>query len=199
MSSTPYAPPSRDAYLPTRERLEERAIRSTVELAISSPAGDVALAGAGVILILTGAWYGPLRRKASARNEGRLTRWRDSAVGPEATAGGVVAVALFAVLLEIATMFPYLSAIEAIGGKPVAVRAGLLALYCLTMLAPALLATVLRVVSAHLVQPALRRTDRWLRDGAQENTAWVLAIAGFLLITNTSWFQQFAESRVNNP
>ncbi|MCX4673502.1 GAP family protein [Streptomyces sp. NBC_01381] len=166
------------------------AVRDPMRSALDSPAGDVVTAVAGAAFLLLAAWHGFLRRPASG--EGRLIRWRASAVGESATLRGVAAVSLIAVVLETATMFPYLSAIDTLGReeRPLGLRIGLLALYCLVMIAPALLATLLRVIAKHAVQPVLRRLDRWLRDNAQENTAWLFAIAGFMLLSNSDLFQR---------
>ncbi|KIZ19543.1 GAP family protein [Streptomyces natalensis] len=165
------------------------AVRDPLRSALDSPVGDTAMAVAGVALILLAVWYGFLRRPTSG--EGRLTRWRASAVGESATMRGVVAVALVAVALEIATMFPYIAAIDILGrgDRAWGLRVGLLALYCLVMIAPALLATFLRLIAEHAVLPVLRGLDRWLRENAQENTAWLFGIAGFMLLSNSELFR----------
>ncbi|MFI1867532.1 GAP family protein [Streptomyces jumonjinensis] len=166
------------------------AVREPLGSALDSPAGDMATAGGGVVLILIGVWYGLLRREKAG--EGRFTQWRESAVGASATARGVVAVALMAIALEIVTMFPYLAAIDDLGGSglPWLAQAALLALYCLVMIAPAGLMALGRLVSRRAVQPALRRIDHWLRANARENTAWLFALVGFLVLSGTTAYEK---------
>ncbi|MFJ2786637.1 MULTISPECIES: GAP family protein [unclassified Streptomyces] len=166
------------------------AVREPLRSALDSPAGDMATAACGVVLILIGAWYGLLRREKEG--QGRLTAWREAAVGSSATSRGLIVVALTAIALEVVTMFPYLAAIDALGGSglPWAVQAAMLALYCLVMIAPAVLMAIGRAVSRRAVQPTLRRIDHWLRVNARENTAWLFALVGFLLLSGTSAYEK---------
>lgn len=150
--------------------------------------------------------------RAAVRGEtprpGRLTRWRERALGIEAAAqGGVhdlsggrpgvgpgavrtrasllplLGLALGAVAIEIGSMLPYLAAIGIVTTSDVAwpASAGVLAAYCLVMVAPALVLLVGRVAAARVVDPVLRRLDRWLTKNAAEMTGWVLGILGVLL------------------
>ncbi|MGG2463456.1 GAP family protein [Streptomyces sp. RGM 3693] len=162
------------------------AIREDLRSALKSPVGDRAMATAGVALLLVAIWYGMLRTEKSA--SGRLTRWREQAVGRSGTARGLITVAVLAVVLEVPAMFPYLVAIGAVSrsGLPWLSQATVLAFYCLVMVTPALLVTVVRLVAKGLVHSPLRRIDNWLRDNAQENTAWLIALAGFMLLSNTT-------------
>lgn len=162
------------------------ALREPLSSALESTAGDVVTAGSGVLLVLVGIWWGLLRREKEG--EGRFARWRETAVGASATARGVIAVALMAVSLEVATMFPYLAATDILGrsGLPRLTQAALLALYCLVMIAPAMLMALGRLVSRRRAQPVLRRIDQWLRANARENTAWLFALVGFLLLSGTT-------------
>ncbi len=139
---------------------------------------------------------------------GRLTRWRERALGIEAaaqegapapsalgrgpTSGAVrtrasllplLGLALGAVAIEIGSMLPYLAAIGIITTSDVGwpVSAGVLAAYCVVMVAPALVLLVGRVVAARAVDPVLRRLDGWLTKNAAEMTGWVLGILGVLL------------------
>ncbi|MBT2364791.1 GAP family protein [Streptomyces sp. ISL-10] len=166
------------------------AVRDPLVDAVRSPAGDAAVAAVGVVLVLIGLWYGFVKRTTA--DSGRLTRWREAAVGREATARGVVTVALVAVALEIATMFPYLAAVDVLDRSrlPWAEQAALLALYCLVMVAPALLATLARLVAGQAVLPALTWLDSWIRKNARENTAWLFGIVGVLLLSTTTLYER---------
>lgn len=158
--------------------------------ALHSPGGDTAVAVAGAVLVLIGLYHGFVRRDRP--DSGRLTRWRDAAVGARATARGVVGVALVAVALEVATMFPYLAAVDRLdrSGRPWAEQAALLGLYCMVMIAPALLATLARQLAGRAVQPALTWIDGWIRRNARENTAWLFGIVGVLLLTGTTLYDR---------
>src|SRR5690606_33465234 len=97
-----------------------------------------------------GAGAGPASGPA---RPGRLARWRERALGIEADAAGAGAVrtrasvlpllglALGAVAVEVGTMLPYLAAIGIITTADVGwpASAGVLAAYCVVMVAPALL------------------------------------------------------------
>lgn len=133
----------------------------------------------GVGLFAWSFWLG-----RSGGGGGRLTRWRERLTGSEG--GGlapVVGLALAAALLEVATMLPYLGATALIGrsGLTVAEQVGVLALYCVVMLLPALALLALRVVAARQVQPLLHRVGDWIERSSGETTAWVVGIVGFLL------------------
>jgi hypothetical protein len=61
-----------------------------------------------------------------------------------------------------------------------------LAVYCLVMVLPALVLLGGRMLAAGSVEPVLRRVDAWMKRNAQENTAWVLGIIGFLVASNAA-------------
>ncbi|WP_069386039.1 GAP family protein [Cellulosimicrobium cellulans] len=143
------------------------------------------------------------RRAGSGKGQGRLSRWRERALGIESDAGTtagaagtavvaparrasvlpLVGLALGAASLEVATMLPYLGAIGIITTSDVAwpASAGILAAYCVVMVAPALLLLLGRLVAARAVDPMLRRLDAWLTKNAAEMTGWVLGVLGVLL------------------
>ncbi|MBQ0983089.1 GAP family protein [Streptomyces sp. F63] len=164
------------------------ALRDELRSALASPGGDRATAAAGVTLLLLALWYGLLRGEPPG--SGRLTRRREQAVGPSATARGLLTVAVPAVLLEAATLFPYLAAIGIVSdsGLRWPSRAAVLAVHCLVMVAPAALLTAARLVAQGPLHSPLRRIDDWFRDNARENTAWLIALAGFLLLSNSSLY-----------
>ncbi|WP_043635857.1 GAP family protein [Nonomuraea candida] len=166
------------------------AVHDELRSALNSPAGDQAMSVAGVILLLIAVWYGLLRRER--RGSGRLGRWREIAVGESATPRGLVIVAALAVLIEVATMFPYLAAIGRLGRSdlPWHLQAAVLAVYCLVMIAPAFVVTVARFIAKNLVRSPLRRLDGWLKRNARENTAWLIALAGFMLLSNTTLYDR---------
>ena len=100
-------------------------------------------------------------------------------------------VAPIAVALEIATMFPYLAAVDILDrrGRPWAEQAALLALYCLVMIGPAVLATLAQQIAGRALHPALNRIDRWIRRNARENTAWLFGVVGFLILSTTKLYE----------
>ncbi|MCX5227491.1 GAP family protein [Streptomyces sp. NPDC006553] len=166
------------------------AVREDLGSALESPAGDTATGVAGGALLLLAAWYGLLRRERPG--SGRLARRREQAVGRSSTAKGLITVSALAVVLEVATMFPYLAAIGILGDSalPWPSRAAVLAVHCLVMVAPAVLVTLARSASKGAVDRPLRRIDGWLRDNARENTAWLIALAGFILLSHSTAYDR---------
>lgn len=171
------------------------AARDQVQTAMDSAAADLTLAVVGVSLLLFAAWYGLISRSRGF-GERRLTRWRDAAVGESSSFKGVLAVALTSVTLEIATMFPYLVAIDTLdkSGHSWITRALVLGLYCLVMIAPAALATTARMMSGTALTPALARINDWFRRNEREDTAWLLAIVGVLIVSSTDVFTQVMDT-----
>lgn len=113
----------------------------------------------------------------------RLTRWRDRLLAPEASGAAVMAVAVGAGLVEVATMLPYLVAMGMLAEAPLAmpVRFAALAGYCAVMILPAVVLLLLRVVAAPLVERPLARLAAWMERTGRENTAWIMGIVGFLV------------------
>lgn len=114
---------------------------------------------------------------------GRIARWRDRLLADGTSPLTVMAVALGAGLIEVATMLPYLVAMGMLAEAELSMplRFGALAGYCLLMIAPALVLLVLRIVAAPLVKAPLERLAAWLERTASENTAWIVGIVGFIL------------------
>lgn len=150
--------------------------------------------GVGVVIMTFAAWYGLVHRTRANRS-GLLQRWRHRAVGGGGRPAGVLVVALAAVLAEVPTMLPYLSAIRRVAdsGLSHGAQLAVLAAYAAIMTAPALLLTVSSVVLRSRTQSALHVVDDWLRRNAQENTAWLLAILGFLVASSTTLYQRFTQ------
>lgn len=128
---------------------------------------------------------------------GRLSRLRSRALGLDATDsagepgsvkttggyGGLIALALGAVALEVATMLPYLGAIGLLSTSSLETpgRIGSLALYCVVMVLPALVLLALRVLARRKIEPMLQRIAAWMERSAGEMTAWIVGIVGFFL------------------
>jgi hypothetical protein len=126
------------------------------------------------------------RAERQGDRPGRLVRWRERAMGTDGGSGSVLplaGLALGAAALEVATMLPYLAAIGLITTSDLATAPsiGVLAAYCVVMIAPALLLLLARLVAARAVDPLLRRLEGWLTRNAAEMTSWVLGIVGVLL------------------
>lgn len=151
------------------------------------------------------------KKKREGDGPGRLARWRARAMGGEDAAEGLgagtsslegagaragttvaakrssalalMALALTAAMIELASMLPYLAGIGLITteGPGWPGNAGLLAGYCAVMVAPALLLLGARLVAARAIEPLLQRLNTWLTKNAASTTAWVVGIIGFLL------------------
>ena len=118
---------------------------------------------------------------------GRISRWRESAMSEGGSTRALMSLALGAAVLEAASMVPYLAAIGLLSTSDLSwqAMAGLLAAYCLVMIAPALLLLCGRILAHARIQPLLQRINDWMVRTGQENTAWVVGIIGFLLAADT--------------
>jgi alkylhydroperoxidase/carboxymuconolactone decarboxylase family protein YurZ len=114
---------------------------------------------------------------------GRLTRWRERLLDPRTRSTAVVAVAVAAGLVEVATMLPYIVAMTMLAdaGVDTPFRVVAMVAYCALMIAPAVVLLVLRLVAAPLVQRPLERFAAWMERTGAENTAWIVGIIGFLI------------------
>lgn len=114
---------------------------------------------------------------------GRIARWRDRLLDPRTRGTAVMAVAIAAGLVEVATMLPYIVGMTMLADAGVSTPFRILALvgYCALMIAPAVVLLVLRLVAAPLVQRPLERFAAWMERTGAENTAWIIGIIGFLI------------------
>lgn len=139
-----------------------------------------AVLGAGLLVL-------SFRTAAMRGAADRILGWRDRVAGESLPSSRtVVSTALVATGLEVATMLPYLAAIALVAGSGLApVPQGLvIAGYCIVMVLPAMLLTVLRLALHDRVEPLLRRLDAWTTKQAGEATGWVVGIVGFLLLAD---------------
>lgn len=148
--------------------------------ALETPAAYVVQLVLGAGLLIASFFIG--RKKGEDAGPGRLSRWRERALG-ERGGATLVLLALGAGLLEVATMLPYLGAVGLITAAelPALTVGAVLALYCLLMITPALVLLIARVVARPLVEPALQRLANWMQRSSGETTAWIVGIVGFLL------------------
>ncbi|MCT2223248.1 GAP family protein [Microbacterium paraoxydans] len=119
----------------------------------------------------------------TAPRPGRIARWRERLLDPQTRGFAVMAVAIAAGLVEVATMLPYIVAMTMLAdaGVDTPLRVLSLAGYCALMILPALVLLVLRLVAAPLVQRPLERFAAWMERTGAENTAWIIGIIGFLI------------------
>jgi hypothetical protein len=101
---------------------------------------------------------------------------------------GVAALAAGAVVVEAATMLPYLAAIGIIQsmGTPLVAQLGILALYCLAMTAPAVLAGAFVAVRGSRVFERIRGLVARLEYEVKATLPWIAAIVGIRLIAQSA-------------
>ena len=119
----------------------------------------------------------------TAPRPGRITRWRERILDPRTRGTAVMAVAVAAGLVEVATMLPYIVAMTMLADAGIGTPLRVLSLvgYCALMILPALVLLILRIVAAPLVQKPLERFAAWMERTGAENTAWIIGIIGFLI------------------
>ena len=100
-----------------------------------------------------------------------------------ASAGAMVVLGLGASLVEAATMVPYIAATGIIASSPEAwpVRIVTLSLYCLVMIAPALVLLILADTLGQRFLPKLARIAPRLEYEAKVTLLWIAAILGLHL------------------
>ncbi len=153
---------------------------------LDTPAALIAqLIVGGVLLTLSFVLDTKAARERAATRAaatGRMHRWRERAMSDGAPAA-LIGLAITAVMVEVASMLPYIVATGIITtqttGWPSA--ATVLAGYCIVMIAPALALTAARFLAKSLVESPLQRLDTWLTDHARSTTLWIIGIAGFFL------------------
>ncbi|MFN7149870.1 MAG: GAP family protein [Microthrixaceae bacterium] len=154
-------------------------------LLTSSPAQFLQLALGIVLLIVSFALDTKAARARAAQRgtSGRMSRWRDRAMGGTSASPALITLALTAVAVEIASMLPYLAATGIITTQTSNWTTALLVLgaYCLAMIAPALVLAIGRVTARGVVDQPLRKLDGWLTRNARSTTLWIVGIAGFFL------------------
>lgn len=152
--------------------------------------------------------YDEKKAAAAARGEtytpGLIARWRSRTVGSNSTAtsptgdgppapatavpdsrglGSLMALAVAAVALEVATMVPYLAGIAIItnAGIAPAAQVAVLAAYCGVMILPALVLLAVRIGMRRQVEPLLNRMQASLERYSGEAAGWAVGIVGFLV------------------
>lgn len=124
----------------------------------------------------------------SFRFDGRKRRAKPSRSWQprNSSARAMMALALTAGIIEIASMVPYIAAIGILTSSnlPIAARIGMLAGYGLVMALPALALLGLSRIGAPWVNRLLDRTGAWIQKNAEGMLGWMLGIVGFLLATN---------------
>lgn len=159
--------------IPTGERAEKRA-------AVTAAAGG-AVGSSG--LHTPPEEPGAPSPVPEVREPGRITRWRERLLDPRTRGTAVMAVAIAAGLVEVATMLPYIVAMTMLADSGVDTPMRVLALvgYCALMILPAALLLLVRLVAAPLVKRPLERFAAWMQRTGAENTAWIVGIIGFLI------------------
>jgi len=100
------------------------------------------------------------------------------------TGTGVIVLALFAGLLELPTMLPYLAAVGVMQGAGWGTGMQLLALigYCWVMIVPALALVAARALAGQRIEAWMQKMGAKASAYAQETLGWVVGIGGYLLI-----------------
>lgn len=145
--------------------------------ALESKPAYVAQLILGVALFILSFRIGRDGKNAS---EQRVNRLVERATGSPAA---LASLALTAVLMEIATMIPYLGAIGLLTASDWSwpARFGVLAGYCLVMLLPVLVIMVLASLFGNRLWGRIERFSRWIARETEETMAWIIGIVGFFL------------------
>ncbi|MCP1133878.1 GAP family protein [Paenibacillus polysaccharolyticus] len=158
----------------------------------------------GILLMIVSQLMDTKKSRARAAEragsgEGTILKWRARVTGETVSSRSSISIliglALTAVVLELGTMLPYLAAIGVLVSEgPAWPMSGILLLgYCFVMILPSLILLAGRLLAYPVLKQPLAKMDRWLVNNAQNATAWIVGIVGFLLTVNAvydlGWFQ----------
>lgn len=135
------------------------------------------------------------RQRRAVHGPTRMERWRESAARGDMPTRALVLLALTAVVVEAASMLPYLAALGLMGsaGLPWPLLCLVLAGYCIVMVAPALVLLGARLVLHERLAPWLTRLSEWLERNSREALCWVLFLVGLYLLggaaTELGWIR----------
>lgn len=148
----------------------------------SSPAALGAQLALGVGLFALCWRYDSGRRRRRGEPD-RVVRWRHRVLDRDQSPKAVLGLALGAGTVELLTMLPYLAALGLLvtADLTTPARTGLVAAYCLVMVAPAAVLAGLRAALRDRLDPLLRRCDAFAARHADSAVGWLMGIVGFLL------------------
>lgn len=129
-------------------------------------------------------------RDPEGRAAASLLRWRNEAM-TVGSSRGLVRLAMVAFAVEFATMIPYVGAIAAMIDAGMSWPSILLwiVIYCIIMMAPATILTVLRLSFGDRIDPFLRRLDSWF-----ERNMGAVSGSGLILLGGLVTLAAFAPS-----
>ena len=148
---------------------------------LQGPLADRIFIGLGVLVIIMG-FIGILRGRREARpGPSIITRLRDRAL---ATNASTATLALSAIAVEAATMWPYLVAIGLIAtnGPGLPLDIFWLALYNVLMILPAIVLTWARAKYPDQVDLLLSKTKETVASGGSNFTSWLAVVIGAAII-----------------
>lgn len=146
--------------------------------AVNSRSAYLVQAAIGVALFI-GCWFVPTKKK-----DGYDTGRRERRAGRAQTIPAAVGLGVTTGLLEAATALPYLAAIGLMtsAGLSAAQWAPLLAGYTMIMVLPGVVLFAAWRIAGERARPRLERLRDWLRANSGEALAWIMGIAGVLLV-----------------
>lgn len=126
----------------------------------------------------------------SSTSNGSQEKWGNRLDKALESRRGIAILGLTAGLLELPTMLPYLAAIGLLtsSDRPMGLQAGLLVLYCVIMVVPALLLIGVRAIAGERLAGLFDKLSHWLAKTSGETLAWVVGIIGFLLLRSSIIF-----------
>lgn len=140
-------------------------------------------AGIGAALFI-GCWFVPTKKKDDGDGAAPAAGRRERRAGRAQTVPAMVGLGVTTGLLEAATALPYLAAIGLMtsAGLNPAQWAPLLAGYNVIMVLPGVLLFLVWRVAGERVRSRFERFRDWLRASSGETLAWIMGIAGVLLV-----------------
>ncbi|WP_051260103.1 GAP family protein [Corynebacterium sputi] len=148
--------------------------------AIQITVGLVVL-GAGGLMLAKG------KSSPKQPSTGALLRWRKQAMTAGSSAA-LIRLAVLAFAVEFVTMVPYLAVIGLLSTTELSFSAitAWIAVYCAIMIAPAAIATFVRIHAHERVGPTLGRLDAWLSRNGPIISGATLTLIGTVAIANAT-------------
>lgn len=158
--------------------------------AFDGPAVDIAQIALAVALLALSEYLTPAKQAARLAREtpgsarrSPVVRWQARVLAGDARYRVMIALAMIAAGIELASMLPYLAAVGIIAtnGLPLPTSLALLFAYSAVMIAPAALLAAIRYALGPRAERLLRPLNAWLAQHSASALSWVVGIVAVLL------------------